>query len=416
VLVSDNITDRMAGNQALVDRFCANLWIERGKVSEDGLVSVEWTSCTGMGDQGPAMLVNGRVIPRLRPDRVDQIAELIRAKVALSDWPAELFDVADNLRRKDVLLATDLPPGDALRAAIARGTASVPDASPAVRPSPGRGPVPPPGSAVMLEEIKRSNLRGRGGAGFSTGLKWEACRNAPGDIRYVVCNADEGEPGTFKDRVLLTRYADLMFEGMTVCAYAIGAKRGFLYLRGEYEHLVAALATLARRRAEASGRFDCRRSRIRSTSPFNWAQAPMYAARSALIESLEASAASRAIAPYPDSRLSGANRPSSTTSDVLCRGARRAQRRRVVPADRHTAFGRDEAPERVRRLRASGHLRIPVRRHRAAGARRLRCGRYAGGPDQRALRHLHRRLRIRSPHRLRGPADCRRVHGVRRDA
>jgi [NiFe] hydrogenase diaphorase moiety large subunit len=204
-----------------------------------------------MGDQGPAILVNGRAIPRLTPDRVDQIAELIRAKVALSDWPAELFDVADNIRRKDVLLATDLPPGDALRAAIARGTASLPDAPPPVRPSPDRGPVPPPGSAVMLEEIKRSNLRGRGGAGFGTGLKWEACRNAPGDVRYVVCNADEGEPGTFKDRVLLTRYADLMFEGMTVCAYAIGAKRGFLYLRGEYEHLVAPLsATLARRRAE----------------------------------------------------------------------------------------------------------------------------------------------------------------------
>ena len=84
----------------------------------------------------------------------------------------------------------------------------------------------PQGPVATLDEIKRSNLRGRGGAGFTTGSKWEACRNAPGQTRYVVCNADEGEPGTFKDRVLLTRYADLVFEGMTVAAYAIGAARG----------------------------------------------------------------------------------------------------------------------------------------------------------------------------------------------
>jgi [NiFe] hydrogenase diaphorase moiety large subunit len=251
VLFSDNITDRMAGNQALLDRFCANLWIERGKVSEDGLVSADWTSCTGMGDQGPAMLVNGRAIPRLTPERVDQVAELIRAKVALADWPAELFDVTDNIRRTDVLLATELAPGEALRAAIARGRDGPRETSTDAIGLPAGGPVPPSGAAATLGEIKRSNLRGRGGAGFATGLKWEACRNAPGETRYVVCNADEGEPGTFKDRVLLTRYADLVFEGMTVCAYVMGARRGFVYLRGEYEHLVAPLlATLARRRAE----------------------------------------------------------------------------------------------------------------------------------------------------------------------
>ena len=87
----------------------------------------------------------------------------------------------------------------------------------------------------MLEEVKRSNLRGRGGAGFTTGIKWEACRHATGLAHYVVCNADEGEPGTFKDRVLLTSHADLVFDGMTVAAYCIGASQGFLYLRGEYE-------------------------------------------------------------------------------------------------------------------------------------------------------------------------------------
>jgi [NiFe] hydrogenase diaphorase moiety large subunit len=107
---------------------------------------------------------------------------------------------------------------------------------------------------AMLDEIQRSKLRGRGGAGFSTRFKWEACRNAPlreDQERIIVCNADEGEPGTFKDRVLLSSYADLVFEGMTVAAYAVGATRGFLYLRGEYRYLLEPLeAVLARRRAQ----------------------------------------------------------------------------------------------------------------------------------------------------------------------
>jgi [NiFe] hydrogenase diaphorase moiety large subunit len=108
----------------------------------------------------------------------------------------------------------------------------------------------PQGPTEPLEEIKRSNLRGRGGAGFTTGLKWEACRTSLGARRYVVCNADEGEPGTFKDRVLLASHADLVLEGMTVCAYVIGARQGFLYLRGEYAYLLPRLReVIARRRA-----------------------------------------------------------------------------------------------------------------------------------------------------------------------
>ena len=249
VLFSDNVTDRMAGNLALLERLCTNLWIERGKVSEDGLVSVDTTSCTGMGDQGPAILVNGRAIPRMTPARVDAVAELIRGRVPLAQWPGELFEVTDNVRRRDVLLDANVAPGDALRAAIARG-AREPEAAGNERSWREGVPALPQGPAATLDAIKRSNLRGRGGAGFTTGLKWEACRAAPGTTRYVVCNADEGEPGTFKDRVLLARHADLVLEGMAVCAYAIGATRGFLYLRGEYAYLAAPLTeTIARRRA-----------------------------------------------------------------------------------------------------------------------------------------------------------------------
>ena len=227
VLFSDNITDRMAGNQELLERLCSSLWVERGKPSEDGLVLVDTTSCTGMGDQGPAILVNGRAIPRITPERADAVAELIRARRPIEDWPAELFAIEDNIHRADMLLASDLEPGAGIRGALRRG------------------------SSATLEEIKHSNLRGRGGAGYATGLKWEACGNAPGETRYVVCNADEGEPGTFKDRVLLARCADLVFEGMTVCASVIGARQGFLYLRGEYQHLLAPLRDVLERRRAA---------------------------------------------------------------------------------------------------------------------------------------------------------------------
>lgn len=228
VLFSDNITDRMLGSIELMHKMCQQLWVEPGKMSEDGLVSVGTTSCTGMCDQGPAMLVNGRAITHLTHQRVQEIGHLIRNRTPLADWPADFFHVQDNIRRKGLLLGNTLAHGDALRAALRLGAQNT------------------------VEEVKASGLRGRGGAGFPTGLKWEACRNAPGAVRHVICNADEGEPGTFKDRVLLTSYADLVFEGMTLCALAVGAQQGYLYLRGEYRYLLEPLQAVLQRRREAN--------------------------------------------------------------------------------------------------------------------------------------------------------------------
>ncbi len=254
VLFSDNITDRMQGSEALLERLCNSLWLEPGKVSEDGLVSVELTSCTGMCDQGPGMLVNNRAITRLSPERIDRIAQLVRDKVPLAEWPAEFFIVDDQVRRADILLTHTMQPGDALRAAHARvpsdGLISSNMRSWREGLPSGLG-----GPAAMIDEVKRANLRGRGGAGFTTALKWEACRNAPlkaGQQRFIVCNADEGEPGTFKDRVLLGAHADLVFEGMTAAAYAVGAQRGFLYLRGEYRYLQEPLTAVLAARREAN--------------------------------------------------------------------------------------------------------------------------------------------------------------------
>ncbi len=131
--------------------------------------------------------------------------------------------------RKTPLTFDSVPPGAGLAAAMAKGRADI------------------------IAEVAASNLRGRGGAGFPTGTKWNlaaAARVAEGGAKYVVCNADEGEPGTFKDRVLLLEYADLVFEGMTIAARAIGAAKGILYLRGEYVYMRPHLdAVLGRRRA-----------------------------------------------------------------------------------------------------------------------------------------------------------------------
>jgi [NiFe] hydrogenase diaphorase moiety large subunit len=93
----------------------------------------------------------------------------------------------------------------------------------------------------IINELIDSGLKGRGGAGFPTGLKWKFAKAAAGDVKYVVCNADEGEPGTFKDRELLTRVPRKVLSGMAICGFCIGAKEGYIYLRGEYSYLIESL-------------------------------------------------------------------------------------------------------------------------------------------------------------------------------
>jgi len=93
----------------------------------------------------------------------------------------------------------------------------------------------------ILEDLMESGLRGRGGAGFPTAMKWKFTAQTPGEEKYVVCNADEGEPGTFKDREILSRVPRKVFSGMAICGKVIGAKQGFIYLRGEYKFLLPEL-------------------------------------------------------------------------------------------------------------------------------------------------------------------------------
>jgi [NiFe] hydrogenase diaphorase moiety large subunit len=230
ILLSDNITDHLLGSGKLLQQLCSTLGVEAGVPRADGRVTVDTTSCTGICDQGPAMLVNGKVVSRLSDSRIEHICRLIEAGTVISQWPAEFFRIDDNIRRRDLLLADETaatsPDGSALRALLERG------------------------DDAMLESIEQSGLRGRGGAGFRTAMKWRFCKQAAAENRYVVCNADEGEPGTFKDRVLLNSYADSVFEGMTLCAGTIDARQGYLYLRGEYRYLLEPLEQVLQQRRE----------------------------------------------------------------------------------------------------------------------------------------------------------------------
>ncbi len=227
ILFSDNITDRMLGNRELLHYLCDRLGVGIGETRADGVVTVGTTSCTGMCDQGPAALVNGYALTRLDPSRLDRIVELVSHQTPLAEWPREFFEVVSNIRHADILLGRHFADGSALRAVLKRGPEAI------------------------LDEMVQSGLRGQGGAGFRSAAKWISCRSAPGEVKYVVCNADEGEPGTFKDRVLMQDFADLVFEGMTLCGRVIGARQGFVYLRGEYRYLLDSLRATLQRRHEA---------------------------------------------------------------------------------------------------------------------------------------------------------------------
>ncbi len=104
----------------------------------------------------------------------------------------------------------------------------------------------------IIREVKKANLRGRGGGGFPAGLKWEQCRNAPGNVKYVICNADEGDPGAYMDRSLLEGNPHCVLEGMIIGAFAIGSHEGYVYVRNEYPLAVENLG-IAIRQAEEAG-------------------------------------------------------------------------------------------------------------------------------------------------------------------
>lgn len=235
----DDIIDRFQGGDDVGEALCAELGIGFGETTPDGSITLEKTPCIGMSDQAPAMMANDTVVTGLTPEKIRRIIQQLQKN---PDPQALVTDAGDgnnadslvqamvnnNIREAGPVILSDYRKEAGLRKALTQTPEEV------------------------IEDVKSSGLRGRGGAGFLTGLKWELTRQSPGDEKFVLCNADEGEPGTFKDRVLLTERADLVLEGMTVAAYAIGAETGIIYLRGEYAYLREFLEETMNRRREAN--------------------------------------------------------------------------------------------------------------------------------------------------------------------
>ncbi len=180
-------------------------------VDPSGQFGLFETACIGLSDMEPSALINFHPFTNLNSLKVRDII----AQLKQGADPADICDeVPDHIRYTPgdrTVLLRDYKPGIAL----ARLKETTPEA--------------------VLDEIKKSGLRGMGGAFFPTGIKWESCRKDPESPKFIFCNADEGEPGTFKDRVLLNNMPGLVLEGMVVAGYAVGSEEGVIYLRAEYK-------------------------------------------------------------------------------------------------------------------------------------------------------------------------------------
>ncbi len=225
IRLCDDIIDQYAGLEDVTTAFVKELGINIGETTSDGRFTLEYTPCIGMCDQAPAALINHKVVTKLTPGKVRNLIADLKSSDDLSCLNATLGDgnnrhpliqsqVQNNIRLKGEVLLTDADANLGLSKTLTHTR------------------------QATLQTLLDSEVRGRGGAGFPAGKKLSFTANTKADKRYIVCNADEGEPGTFKDRVLLTEYADLIFEGMTIAAYAIHAEHGILYLRGEYCYLL----------------------------------------------------------------------------------------------------------------------------------------------------------------------------------
>ena len=173
------------------------------------------TPCIGLSDQEPAALINFYPFTNLTTLKVRQIVAALRRGVPVEDLADE---VHDNIR-----FVPDQDKSIILRN-YKEGSTLI--------------PLKEMSRDDVINNIIESGLRGMGGAFFTTGMKWKFCAAEEAKPKYIVCNADEGEPGTFKDRVLLNSYTGLLLEGMAAAGYAAGAEYGIIYLRAEYTWLL----------------------------------------------------------------------------------------------------------------------------------------------------------------------------------
>ncbi|MCF8234592.1 MAG: NAD(P)H-dependent oxidoreductase subunit E [Bacteroidales bacterium] len=239
VYLNNSAVADMMGRADVAEAFEKEAGCKFESLSEDGKIGLYSTSCIGMSDQEPAAIINGKVFTKLDPYKVKDLVLDMKAGKTIDEMVEKYGDghnasdlvksmVFNNIRKKGPVLFSDYETGTSLK----KVTGMTPD--------------------EVVGIVKDSYLRGRGGAGFPVGLKWDFCRRTQSEETYLMCNADEGEPGTFKERVLLTEKPKLVFEGMAVAGYALDAKQGILYLRYEYKYLKNYLESVLNEMREAN--------------------------------------------------------------------------------------------------------------------------------------------------------------------
>ncbi len=214
IYLNDSIVSELSGRESIAKAFEQAIGVKIGHVTEDKMFGLFKTPCIGLSDQEPSCLINFRPFVNLTPEKVFDIISKLKA----GKKPSEICDIP-----KSTIHYT--PEKD--RTVFFKPYEKFSSLDCMTKNDP----------EWLIELIKNSKLSGRGGAFFPTGLKWQFCRQNKADIKYLFCNADEGEPGTFKDRVLLQECPELLIEGMILAAYAIGASKGAIYLRAEYMYL-----------------------------------------------------------------------------------------------------------------------------------------------------------------------------------
>ncbi len=212
-------TCALAGADEVLRDLCSRLGIAEGETTADAEYTVEHSPCLGLCDFAPAALVSAR-------GEVDKSLPAATVDALLGDWNETYFKPAGDA--DSVMLDGSL--ADAPQTLAQYGDyAALRKALDEMSPD------------EVIAEVEASGLIGRGGAAFPTGLKWKFTRAAPGAEKYVVCNADESEPGTFKDRVLMEHRPHLLLEGIALAAYAVGTSQAYIFIRGEYPKATAIL-------------------------------------------------------------------------------------------------------------------------------------------------------------------------------
>lgn len=204
----------LAGADAVADALCRHLKIVPGEISSDGEFTVAHAPCLGLCEQAPALLVGESPLGHATPEQAAEICALSRQKT--------VSFVGGDIR----CLTANCGDGYPTSLTEYRDRGGYAGLNKALMMTP----------EAVLAEVKASGLVGRGGAAFPTGIKWEGAAKAQGQPKYIVCNADESEPGTFKDRILMEEDPHRTIEGMIIAAYAVGASRGYIYVRGEFPH------------------------------------------------------------------------------------------------------------------------------------------------------------------------------------